>query len=208
MRTISNRTRGLGRGLSAGVRRGLAVAAVVALAGTPVIAAGTASPALAVATSASSTTAPAAATGHHHARVPQCDNSELRASWRPRGGAAGTDYGVIRLTNVSDHACRTGGYGGVSYVGDGNGTQIGASAVRERPGAVRTIVLQPGQRATSLLGEGTAQNYPHGTCRPAKVDGLRVYVPNETRSQYVPHPTTGCRSDAVQLLHQRPYRHA
>ncbi|GAA5144572.1 hypothetical protein GCM10023340_12470 [Nocardioides marinquilinus] len=197
MRTISNRTRGLGRGLA----RGVAVAAVVAVAGVPVVVAGTTSPALAVATSAASTTST-------HARVPQCDNGDLRASYRPRGGAAGTEYGVIRLTNVSDHACRTGGYGGVSYVGGGDGTQVGAPAVRERPGAVRTVVLQPGQRATSLIAEGTAQNYPRGTCRPEKVDGLRVYVPNETRSQYVPHPTTGCRSDAVHLLHQRPYRHA
>lgn len=141
----------------------------------------------------------------HAARVPQCTNSDLRASYRPTGAAAGTDYGNLRLTNVSDHACRTGGYGGLSLVGDGDGTQIGAAAARD-PGKVRTIVLQPGQRVRSVVGIVNAGNYPRRRCRPTAADGFRVYVPNATRSQFVAFETTGCANPRVEVLHHRPYR--
>ena len=73
------------------------------------------------------------------AAVPQCGNDDLRASYASRGAGAGHQYGVIRLKNVSDHACRTGGYGGLSYVGHGDGTQVGAAADRDR-GPVRKTV--------------------------------------------------------------------
>ncbi len=50
-------------------------------------------------------------------------------------------FGRIILTNVSDHSCKIGGYGGLSYVGGGDGTQVGAPADRV-PGTVRA--LHPG----------------------------------------------------------------
>ena len=125
----------------------------------------------------------------------------------PRGGGAlGTLYGRIVLRNTSDHACHTGGYGGISYVGDGNGTQIGAPARRIDASDVATYVLQPGQRLRSTIGETEAGNYPRKRCHPAHVDGFRIYVPNATASQYVVHPTTGCRNAHVRLISQKPYR--
>ncbi len=134
-----------------------------------------------------------------------CTNSDLKASYDRHDAAMGHTYGWIVLRNTSGHACHTGGYGGVSYVGDGNGTQIGAPAVR-LPGKVATYVLRPGQRLRSPIDEVTALNYPRSTCRPKHVDGFRVYVPNATLSQYVVHPTTGCRNHHVKLIHQKPYR--
>lgn len=135
----------------------------------------------------------------------RCTNADLVASFAVTGGAAGSLYGRMRLTNVSDRACVTGGFGGISYVGDGDGTQIGRSAVRERAAQARSYVVRPGQRLVSTVQLSNAQNYPASTCRRARVDGFRVYVPNATRSQFVRFRTLGCRNHAVHLLHQRPY---
>ena len=139
------------------------------------------------------------------AAVPECTNAELHASYHRTDAGMSHRYGRIVLKNVSDQACRTGGYGGLSYVGGGDGTQIGAAADRV-PGRVRTIVVRPGQRVVSAVSETVASVYPRRECRPAHVDGFRVYIPNETRSQYVEHPTTGCRNDRVHLLSHKAYR--
>jgi hypothetical protein len=139
------------------------------------------------------------------AATPACGNADLTASYRHSDDGMGHSYGWIVLRNTSGHTCATGGYGGISYVGDGNGTQIGAAAVRIG-GDARTYVLQPGQRLRSSIDEVTALNYPRSTCHPRHVDGFRIYVPNATASQYVVHPTTGCRNHHVKLIHQKPYR--
>jgi hypothetical protein len=146
------------------------------------------------------------APGPATAATPACSNSDLTASYRHQDAGMGHTYGWIVLRNTSGHACHTGGYGGISYVGDGNGTQIGAPAVRIDAQQVATYVLQPGQRLRSSIDEVTALNYPRRTCRPRHVDGFRVYVPNATLSQYVVHPTTGCRNHRIKLIHQKPYR--
>jgi hypothetical protein len=143
---------------------------------------------------------------HAAAATPACGDADLTASYHGGNGAAGTIYGWIALRNTSGHACHTGGYGGLSYVGDGNGTQIGVAARRTDGAAVATYVLQPGQRLRSPIGETEALNYPRQRCHPTHVDGFRVYVPNSTRSQYVAHPTTGCLSPRVKLIQQKPYR--
>jgi len=156
---------------------------------------------LALVVSATVAALPAQAAG-----TPGCTNADLQASYHRGGGALGTRYGRIVLRNTSGHACHTGGYGGISYVGDGNGTQIGAPARRIDASEVATYVLQPGQRLRSTIGESEAGNYPRKRCHPAHVDGFRIYVPNATASQYVVHPTTGCRNAHVRLVVQKPYR--
>jgi hypothetical protein len=136
--------------------------------------------------------------------APSCTNSDLTASYHHSDDGAGHSFGWIVLTNTSGHACRTGGYGGVSYVGDGNGTQIGAPAVRTDAVAVASFVVGPGQRLRSPLDEVNALNFPKQRCDRAHVDGFRVYVPNATASQYVVHPHIGCRNPHVKLIFQKP----
>jgi hypothetical protein len=138
--------------------------------------------------------------------VPHCTNGDLHARWAYSDSGAGSVYGWIRLRNVSSHACVTGGYGGLSYVGDGDGTQIGHAAIRIQKSAVQSYVVQPGQRLVSPIQLVRAGNFSRATCRPAHVDGFRVYVPNAFKSQFVPHETTGCRNTAVHLIYQKPYR--
>jgi hypothetical protein len=67
-------------------------------------------------------------------------------------------------------------------------------------------VVRPGQKVVSGVRETSAEPFPRHRCRPAHVDGFRVYLPDETRSQYVAHPTTGCRNAHVHLLSHRAYR--
>jgi hypothetical protein len=149
------------------------------------------------------TAQPTAASG---ARVvPECTNGDLVATYRGGDAAMSHVYGRIVLTNTSDHACVTGGYGGLSYVGGGDGTQVGAAADREAA-TVDLYVLRPGQRVHSRVAETSYAPYPKARCRPRHVDGFRVYVPDATVSQYVAHATTGCANKHVHLLSHGPFR--
>lgn len=139
------------------------------------------------------------------ASVPECTNAELTASYHRTDAGMSHRYGRIVLTNVSDHACVVQGFGGLSYVGGGNGTQIGAAAERTGSRTPRTVVA-PGERVRSAVDATVAQVYSRRQCRPAHVDGFRVYVPDETRSQFVRHATTGCRNRHIHLLAHRAYR--
>ncbi|MER7608299.1 DUF4232 domain-containing protein [Nocardioides sp. NPDC127503] len=132
------------------------------------------------------------------AETPKCTNADLKAGYRATDAGAGSRFGEITLTNVSDQACALGGFGGLSYVGGGDGTQIGAPAARE--GKWRKVIMKPGQVAVSEVAESTAENYPASACKPAKVDGFRVYVPDSYDSQFVRHETTGCADKNVSLL--------
>jgi hypothetical protein len=157
--------------------------------------------ALALAAGGALAALPAAATSVH-----SCTHTDLTASYRHSDNGAGHSFGWIVLRNTSGHACRTGGYGGVSYVGDGNGTQIGAAAVRIDAADIASYVVSPGQRLRSPLDEVNALNFPKTRCHPAHVDGFRVYVPNTTKSQFVAHPHVGCRNHHVKLIFQKPLR--
>jgi Protein of unknown function (DUF4232) len=139
------------------------------------------------------------------AAAAECTNDHLKASYRRTEGATGHTYGRIRLRNVSDEACWIRGYGGLSYVGHGDGTQVGAPAVRQQSKKPRTV-LQPGERVRSVISETTAGVFDEDTCRPTPVDGFRVYLPDETRSQFVRHRTTGCANAEVHLLFHKAYR--
>lgn len=146
--------------------------------------------------------APVTAVG---AAPPACGNADLTASYKATDAAMSHRYGKIVLKNISGHSCKLAGYGGVSYVGGGNGTQVGAPADRV-PGNEDTVVLQPGDKAKSKISETVAGVYSPNECKPAPVDGFRVYVPDATSSQYIPHPTTGCKNSAVHLMSHRAYR--
>jgi hypothetical protein len=148
----------------------------------------------------------AAVAVHASSAVPHCGDADLKVSYRhtPGGDGMNQRWGWIVLRNRSHHRCATGGFGGVSYVGGGNGTQIGASATRFG-GHARLYVLKPGQTLRSRIDETNEGVYDRSECHPRHVDGFRVYVPNSHVSQYVAHPTTGCASTRVHLLTHAAY---
>jgi hypothetical protein len=137
--------------------------------------------------------------------VAECTKADLSATYR--GGDAGMShvFGRIVLRNTSGTSCYVKGYGGLSYVGGGNGTQVGAPADRTPSAAPRTV-LAPGDKVRSGVSETSYGAYSKSECQPTKVDGFRVYVPDETRSIYIQHPTTGCANPTVHLLEHKAYR--
>ena len=140
------------------------------------------------------------------AAIPRCTNAKLAASLVNVQGAAGSRIGDLRLTNISRGSCWTRGYPGVSYVGFGNGTQIGRAATWDA-GVVRTILLAPRQHADAPIRMPNVQNYPASVCRPTPVDGLRIYVPGSRLAKFVPFHTTGCRSTNVTTIFEKPLAH-
>jgi hypothetical protein len=155
-------------------------------------------------TTTTATTAPSSATA---TRTGACQSGQLSATLTTGGGGgAGHQYPYLVLTNTGATACTLTGYPGVSFVGGGNGTQLGAPADREAAGiAVTTITLAPGSAAHSQLSITMAGNYDAATCHPQAIDGVRVYPPNQTAALFIATTSyTGCANATVKLLLVRP----
>ncbi len=135
----------------------------------------------------------------------ECTKANLSAKYKGGDAATSHYFGRIVLTNTSDEICFVKGYGGLSYVGGGNGTQVGAPADRT-PGPTPRTVLEPGDKVRSAIVETSTGPFSNKQCRPAKVDGFRVYVPDETRAIFIAHPTTGCSNPKIHLLTHKAYR--
>lgn len=134
----------------------------------------------------------------------RCRLGALRTTYAPDpdGGTAGRLYGHLTFTNTSSSTCSLTGFPGVSHVGGGNGTQVGAAADRidEKK---RLVTLAPGQRTRAALS--ISSSGPYGDeCDEKEVDGLRVYPPGSTGAAFVRHEGTGCRNPKVHLLQVSP----
>jgi len=133
-----------------------------------------------------------------------CTSANLTASISTDagGGAAGSTYVSLVLTNKGTVACTLQGWPGVSFVGDGNGTQIGQAATFDRTTPHATVTLAAsGGSATSTLRIVEAGNYSNADCKPTKADGFRIYPPGQKASLYAASSgLTACASKAVSLL--------
>lgn len=132
----------------------------------------------------------------------QCATSQLSGSiGAGGGGAAGSVEVTLVLTNNGSAPCSLQGWPGVSFVGDGNGTQLGKPAAFDRSTPHATVVLQPGGTARAPLKIVQAMNYPEADCKPQKADGFRVYPPGSTESLFVKDDSvTACTTTTVDLL--------
>lgn len=120
------------------------------------------------------------------------------------GGAAGSVTGALTFTNTGSVSCTLRGFPGVSYVGGGNGTQVGEPATRTDD-TVKTRALSPGQSVKAALRRTEPGNYGDA-CQETKVDGFRVYPPGSTEAAFVAFKTTGCKSTSAPLLQVGPVR--
>lgn len=121
------------------------------------------------------------------------------------GGAAGSVYRTLVLTNSSAAPCTAApGYPGVSYL-DAAGRQVGAAAARTTNIAAGTepIVLEPGQSAAAELRETRAQNYGED-CQAQPVTQLLVYPPDDLAALTVAHDALGCTNPDIELLSVGP----
>ncbi|MBT1680976.1 DUF4232 domain-containing protein [Curtobacterium aurantiacum] len=101
------------------------------------------------------------------------------------GGAAGSVVVHLVLENTGSTTCTVQGWPGVSFVGGGNGEQIGAAAVAEKSSPHPTVTLAPGKTAVAPLKIVRAENYSAGDCSPQTPDGFRVYPPGSKQSLFV-----------------------
>ena len=117
----------------------------------------------------------------------RCTTGELTAEIADGGGGAAGSYGVaIILTNGGQRSCTLQGWPGVSFVGDGNGTQIGASAALDRATPHEAHTLAPGAEVQTIVQIAQTGNYDASECRPQATDGFRVYPPGSLESIFVP----------------------
>jgi hypothetical protein len=128
------------------------------------------------------------------ASSPRCLTPDLAGSLEAvEGGASAGHYELeIVLENEGAGPCVLQGWPGVSFVGDGDGTQIGASATLDRSSPHGSVTLAPGASAHANLLVANAQNFDED-CEQTTADGLRVYPPGEKRSLFV-------RNDELTLL--------
>lgn len=148
-------------------------------------------------TVATASAAPTAAAGTDpNAPAGQCPDSALAVSVQadPTASGAGHAGSFVVFRNTGRTSCTLRGWPGVSLVGDGNGTRIGAAATEQgalQPG-VRTVSIRPGAYALAALsypnidatggayGDGTTDGDP--TCKAQHADGYRVYPPHSFRA--------------------------
>ena len=134
----------------------------------------------------------------------RCHTSELEVTLAGGDAGAGSQYLTLDFRNISDRDCTVSGYPGVSLVGDGNGTQIGAPA--ERDGSTSgggPVPLTPGASAVAQLQVAQPENYGD-RCTVTAADGLRIYPPDELDATYLAAPNLrGCLNDDLSTLRIR-----
>ena len=102
----------------------------------------------------------------------------------------------VTITNTGSAACTIQGWPGVSFVGGGNGAQIGPGANLDRQTPHPTVTLSPGAAAHFVLHVTRPGDGSNASCAPRSADGLRVIPPGSTRSLFVEAPGyQACSSD-------------
>lgn len=122
------------------------------------------------------------------------------------GGAAGSFGLRLVLVNDGADACYLQGWPGVSFVGGGDGSQLGAAATQNRTDQYpnETIVIEPGSSTYAPLMVTQALNYSNADCQPRDADGFRVYPPGDEESLFIEASDLVACSTDVELLDVGP----
>lgn len=128
-----------------------------------------------------------------------CQASGLTATTDSTGGgAAGSIYMKLILTNSGGAPCLLKGYAGVSLTDGADGEPIGAAATRDDSTPVTDVVLAPGQAGVATLRYTQAANF--GDCTRTPAAGFRVYPPEDTASLFLAQPLDACSNTEINLL--------
>jgi len=161
------------------------------------------SPASSASQSAAAAAGPGSATPSPAASTPAgpalCKAAGLTATTDATGGgAAGSVYMQLILTNSGAEPCRLVGFAGVSLTADANGEPIGAPAARDEATPAADVLLAPGQAGTATLRYTQARNYSDCTVVPAA--GFRIYPPEDTASLFIAEPHDACSNAGINVL--------
>lgn len=132
-----------------------------------------------------------------------CAVGDLHVTLGTASGAAGSVIVPVVFTNTGSQPCELHGYPGVSFVGDANGTQLGAAADEDQSIPVTEHTLKPGGAVHSQLKIVRAENVQG--CSAKAADGLRVYPPHSYDAVFVKASGyTACTNNDVHLLTVQP----
>ncbi|MCR6486340.1 DUF4232 domain-containing protein [Amycolatopsis sp. OK19-0408] len=145
------------------------------------------------ATSSAPTSAPVAAPPADNGL---CKAGDVQLSLGQGDAGAGSVYRPLLIKNTSAKPCEIQGFPGVSYVAGNDGHQVGKDAFREGTKG-NAVKLNPGQSAAADIQFVNVRNFDSGTCQPTAVKGLRIYLPQETASNFVPTDGTACASTKI-----------
>jgi hypothetical protein len=158
------------------------------------------------ASSAPTPTETGTGTGPPHAAA-RCTTDRLTGTVGERNGAPpGSGSGMnqqhvaIILTNTGTAPCTLQGWPGVSLVGNGNGTQLGAAAQFDRSAPHPTVTVDPGGQVQAPLDYVNASVYDPAECSQATADGLRVYPPGSKTSLFIADQLAACTTTTHDLL--------
>jgi hypothetical protein len=134
-----------------------------------------------------------------------------------RTGGPGTHtYLTLEFTNVSDRACSLYGYPEVSAFTDSRVTggqatrgQIGSAAIRDTSVRPQPVTLAPGATAHSILRVIVTGGIQPVGCAQVTAEALRVTLPRQARSAFVPVHIPVCSKQghsslSVQAIQARP----
>ncbi|MCY1693769.1 DUF4232 domain-containing protein [Curtobacterium sp. SL109] len=171
-------------------------------AATPSTAAGAAAPAPSRGSGTAAAPAPASTTSGDTAST-RCATSQLTGSVADGGGSsAGATRVAIILRNTGARSCTLQGWPGVSFVGGGNGTQIGNAATPDRSTPHQTLTLRPSGEVQAVVTVRDAGDWDSATCHPRVTDGFRVIPPGSRQSLFVPATGALFESCAAPAVHQ------
>jgi hypothetical protein len=134
----------------------------------------------------------------------RCATAQLTGSIADGGGgaSAGAQRVAIVLRNTGARACTLQGWPGVSFVGGGNGTQIGNAATLDRATPHPTLSIRPGGEVQAIVTVEAAGNWDSATCHPRVTDGFRVIPPGSRQSLFVGASGSLFESCASTSVHQ------
>jgi hypothetical protein len=156
----------------------------------------TATTTVTTATSSSAGSTPAAPPAAQPADNGLCKAGDVKLSLGQGDAGAGSVFRPLLITNSSSKPCIVQGFPGVSYVAGSDGHQVGKDAFRDGTKG-NAVKLNPGQTAAADIQFVNVRNFDPGTCQPTQVKGLRIYLPQETASNFVPSDGTACASTKI-----------
>ncbi len=152
----------------------------------------------ATATRPAGTTPAGTATPSGGGAAARCGADDLDLSLLPAGGAAGTHFVALSVTNTSGEDCVINGFPGVSLT-DGSGDALGEPADRNPAVGAQAITLAPGEAAHAMLGIPNHQNYPPGECEGPSEE-LVMYPPDELEPITAPFEDYACPGLSVRVF--------
>ncbi len=133
--------------------------------------------------------------------VALCTTADTQVSVGESSGAAGSTVIPLVLTNTGSTPCTLNGYPTVAFVGDGNGTQIGAVAQHDTTVAPRLTTLAPGGAAGTMVTVVDAGNV---CSSPVAADGFRLIPPGSHDAFFVPMTGLQACTSGASLLTVTP----